>query len=160
MSPDDIISTSTFPLITQTHTPFILSLTKAKRCMWHPLPCPFYVCPQFIFPSLSCPKFLFCSPSSSLPLLVTPFIWNPQVIPLRILLSFHSLRMVLFFSVLPTVQSLYPHPLPLFSAAVQLNFVSLRWVFWMFSWSDTEGLFTTLPVFSLFHHLARRQMHI
>lgn len=49
---------------------------------------------------------------------------------------------------------------PLFFSPVQDNFASLRRVFWLFSWSDTEGLFTLLPVPSLFHHQTPIQMHI
>lgn len=43
MSVDDIISLSTFPLLTYTHSVLTLCLTQAKCCMWHLLPCPFYI---------------------------------------------------------------------------------------------------------------------
>lgn len=153
MSPDDIISLSTFPLVTHTHrhcdhtrsdTSKTLHVTPpASSFLFCLLRSPFLL---ILLPP-SCPHFLSCSPQPSL----------------------HSSVSVVYLLLLPTILHPPPprsSPLPsssspfFISSAVQVNFVSPRRVFWLFSWSDTEGLFTPLPVLRLFRHLTRTQMRM
>lgn len=117
MSPDDIKSLSTFPLISHTHTHTHCAHTRpdtSKTLHVTPPPLSFLFCLLhspflFIFLPSSCPQFFFCSPSS--PLLT--LLLSDQPHPSPILSSSHPISFCTSSHLFPDISIKSPPHCPL-----------------------------------------------